>query len=88
MPSKIKNLINLLRVRQFYKNGLIFLGAFYSESLLNFSLYPILVLGFILLCCASSINYIINDLVDIEKDKRHPEKIKSRPLASGELSNR
>lgn len=86
MSNKIKNLTNLLRIRQYYKNGLIFLGAFFSKSILNFSLYPILILGFIILCCASSINYIINDLVDIEKDKRHPEKMKNRPLASGELS--
>jgi 4-hydroxybenzoate polyprenyltransferase len=86
MPSKIKSIINLLRCRQYYKNTLIFWGAFFSESLLDFSLYPILILGFILLCCASSINYIINDIRDIEKDKKHPEKLKSRPLASGELS--
>lgn len=86
MASKFRNIFNLLRVRQYYKNGLIFFGAFFSENLLNFSLYPTLILGFILLCCASSINYIINDIRDIEKDKIHPEKVKTRPLASGELS--
>jgi len=86
MSNRIKNISNLLRVRQYYKNTLIFWGAFFSESLLDFSLYPILFLGFILLCCASSINYIINDIRDIEKDKRHPEKMKNRPLASGEIS--
>ncbi|MFX1338338.1 MAG: UbiA prenyltransferase family protein, partial [Promethearchaeota archaeon] len=86
MSSRIKNILNLLRVRQYYKNTLIFWGAFFSESLLDFSLYPILFLGFILLCCASSINYIINDIRDIEKDQRHPEKMKNRPLASGEIS--
>ena len=86
MPSKIKTIFNLLRCRQYYKNTLIFWGAFFSENLLNFSLYPCLILGFILLCCASSINYIINDLLDLEKDKLHPEKLKNRPLASGELS--
>ena len=86
MASKFRNLFNLLRVRQYYKNGLIFFGAFFSETLLNFSLYPILILGFVLLCGASSINYIINDIRDIEKDKIHPEKAKNRPLASGELT--
>lgn len=86
MRQKIKNIIKLIRVRQFYKNVLVFFGAFFSESLLNFSLYICLIVGFITLCCASSINYIINDLIDIEKDKLHPEKLEGRPLASGEIS--
>ena len=84
--SRLRNILKLLRVRQFYKNTLLFFGAFFSESLLNFSLYTCLILGFIILCCASSINYIINDLIDIEKDKLHPEKLEGRPLASGEIS--
>ena len=84
MSSKVRNIIDLLRVRQYYKNGLIFFGVFFSNNLLNLSVYPILILGFILLCCTSSINYIINDLRDIEKDRR--VNLKKRPLASGELS--
>lgn len=86
MRQKIKNILKLIRIRQFYKNVLIFFGAFFSESLLNFSLYTYLIVGFITLCCASSINYITNDLIDIEKDKLHPEKLEGRPLASGEIS--
>jgi 4-hydroxybenzoate polyprenyltransferase len=43
-------------------------------------------LGFVLLCCASSFNYIINDIRDVESDKKHQEKMKKKPLASGELS--
>jgi 4-hydroxybenzoate polyprenyltransferase len=37
------------------------------------------------LCCASSFNYIINDIIDVESDKKHQEKMKKKPLASGEL---
>lgn len=84
--SKIKNVIDLLRVRQYYKNSLIFLGAFFSGNMFNITLYFSLFIGFILLCCASSINYVINDLRDIQKDKTHQEKLHKRPLASGELS--
>lgn len=86
MTNKIKSIIKLLRFRQYYKNALVFVGLFFSENLFDFSLYIPLVLGFILLCAASSINYIINDLKDIEKDKKHPEKLKKKPLASGEVS--
>lgn len=86
MPSKIRNILHLLRIRQYYKNGLIFVGIFFSERLFDFSLYFSLLIGFILLCCSSSFNYIINDLRDIEKDKFHMEKIRKKPLASGEIS--
>ena len=84
--SKIKNLLHLLRCRQYYKNGLIFVGAFFSGNILDFFVISLLIIGFAILCCASSINYIINDIRDIEKDKKHPEKFEKRPLASGELS--
>jgi 4-hydroxybenzoate polyprenyltransferase len=86
MPSKIKSIFQLLRVRQFYKNVLIFVGIFFSQNLFDISLYFQLFIGFILLCCASSFNYIINDIRDIESDKLHPEKLSKRPLASGALS--
>ena len=86
MPKKIKSIIQLLRIRQYYKNFLILVGAFFSQNLLNTNSWILLIIGFILLCCASSINYIINDIKDIKKDKNHPEKFKKKPLASGELS--
>lgn len=84
--DKLKAILNLLRIRQYYKNVLIFVAIFFSEKLFNITLYPNIILGFILLCCASSINYIINDIKDVEKDRTHPEKEKKKPLASGELS--
>jgi 4-hydroxybenzoate polyprenyltransferase len=85
MASKIRSIVNLLRVRQYYKNVLIFVGVFFSERIFDFTLYFPLILGFILLCCASSFNYIINDILDVERDKKHPEKLKKKPLASGDL---
>ncbi|MFX1276724.1 MAG: UbiA prenyltransferase family protein [Promethearchaeota archaeon] len=86
MPSKIRSLLTLLRVRQYYKNGLIFFGLFFSEKLFTIGNYLPFIIGFIVLCCASSVNYIINDIKDIADDKKHPEKLKKKPLASGEVS--
>ncbi|MFX1575239.1 MAG: UbiA prenyltransferase family protein [Promethearchaeota archaeon] len=86
MSNKIRNFLNLLRIRQYYKNTMIFVGIFFSERLLETDLYFKLLIGFILLCLSSSFNYIINDIRDIENDRKHPEKIKKKPLASGDIS--
>ena len=85
MTSKIRSVLHLLRIRQYYKNVLIFVAVFFSRKIFYPNLYFPLILGFILLCCASSFNYIINDIIDIENDKKHQEKLKKKPLASGEL---
>jgi len=85
MTSKIRSVLQLLRIRQYYKNFLIFVGVFFSQKIFYPNLYFPLILGFILLCCASSFNYIINDIIDKENDKKHQEKLKKKPLASGEL---
>ena len=84
--GKLKQILTLLRIRQYYKNVLIFIGAFFAATIFNLDVIILLIWGFIVLCCTSSISYIINDIIDIEKDKHHEEKLKKKPLASGELS--
>ncbi|KKM16221.1 hypothetical protein LCGC14_1688020 [marine sediment metagenome] len=86
MLNRIIELLHLLRVRQYYKNVVIFVGIFFSQNLFFPTHYFSLVIGFIILCFTSSFNYIINDIVDIEKDKLHTEKLKKKPLASGSIS--
>ncbi len=81
----IKDLFGLLRVRQWYKNLLIFLGLVFSFNLTNLELYPPFIAGYVLLCLVSGANYAINDVVDREKDARHSVK-KNRPLPSGRVS--
>lgn len=54
---------------------------------LSFSIdnIAITVFGFVLFSIAASIVYVINDIHDIDDDRRHPTK-KMRPLASGQVS--
>jgi 4-hydroxybenzoate polyprenyltransferase len=42
-------------------------------------------LAFAAFCLASSAVYLVNDVLDVEKDRAHPEK-RTRPIASGELA--
>lgn len=83
--EKIKNYFKLLRVNHYLKNFLVLFPLVFSSELLNLSKLKTTVLGFIAFCLTASIVYIINDLKDIENDKKHPVK-KNRPFASGKVS--
>lgn len=78
----MENYLKLMRVHHYLKNGLIFLPLFFSKNLFNVSLLKNVFLGFVAFCILSSIVYIINDIQDVEKDRKHPKKCK-RPIASG-----
>ncbi|MAG08678.1 decaprenyl-phosphate phosphoribosyltransferase [Candidatus Woesearchaeota archaeon] len=81
---KLRDIIYLMRVRQWYKNLVIFLSIIFASELLNLVGLEKTFYGFLALCFISSVNYIINDIVDIKKDINHPEK-RLRPLASGKI---
>lgn len=80
-----KDYIKLCRPLQWYKNLVIFIAIFFKAELFNLDKFLIVILGFISLCLVSSTNYIINDILDKEKDQNNPEK-RSRPVASGKVS--
>jgi len=81
----LKNFIRLMRPKHYIKNGLIFLPLLFSRNLLQPYLLKQTFFGFIIFSLASSIVYIFNDILDVEKDKKHPTK-KIRPIASGAVS--
>jgi len=87
MPIFIKkrHYLQLLRVKHWIKNILIFIPLFFSVSFFNTSLIAGTVFGFICFSLLSSIVYILNDIKDVEKDRLHSTKCR-RPLASGEIS--
>lgn len=80
----MKSVINLIRVHQWTKNFFIFTPAFFSGTLFDIAVLQEVLMGFFSFCFIASSIYIINDYVDIENDKLHPEKCK-RPLASGQV---
>lgn len=81
----LNNIAALLRVKQHYKNLLVFLPLIFVSQLLNTNAFLRVFIGFIALCAISSAGYIINDIIDRNNDKNHPEK-KQRPIASGKIS--
>jgi decaprenyl-phosphate phosphoribosyltransferase len=83
---RLLGLLNLMRPKQWVKNGfvlapLLFSGAFLDVGAVNHAFLAVL-----LFCVASSATYILNDINDIERDRRHPYKSKTRPLAAGLVS--
>jgi decaprenyl-phosphate phosphoribosyltransferase len=78
------DILDLVRVRQWYKNLLLFLPLFFSGNLFHEQYFWLTVIGFLSFCLASSFNYIVNDLKDLRSDQFHPEK-RRRALASGKV---
>jgi len=76
-----------LRPHQWTKNLLVFAALALSKHL--FERGPLLrsLFAFVLFCGLSGTVYLINDVVDVERDRLHPRK-RLRPIASGALSPR
>jgi 4-hydroxybenzoate polyprenyltransferase len=79
-----RTLRKALRLHQWAKNALIFLPLILSHNMAGPRLLSALVAFLCFSMCASA-TYILNDLLDIEADRRHPRK-RFRPFASGDLS--
>jgi 4-hydroxybenzoate polyprenyltransferase len=80
----ISGIIKTLRPKQWTKNGFIFAALIFDVKLFQVEPFLKTILGFILLCLISGTVYLINDLVDIDKDKQHPIK-QNRPIPSGQV---
>ncbi len=83
MPTLLK----LLRLKQWLKNGFVFLPMFYSRQLIDITCIEESAWAFFAFCLISSAVYCINDIKDVEADRNHPEK-RFRPIASGSISVR
>ena len=82
----MRNILNLIRIKDWLKNIILFLPLIFSGYLFNFSIYNNLILGFITFSLVSSCIYILNDILDIDRDKSHPIKRYTKPLANNSIS--
>lgn len=75
-------IISLIRPHQWAKNTFVFLPLFFGGHLFDTWCLHQAVAAFVAFSFIASAVYCINDLKDIEADKKHPKKC-MRPLASG-----
>jgi len=66
-------MFRLLRPRQWTKNLLVFAALVFAKELFDVGAVVLASLGFVAFCMASSSVYIVNDLLDVERDRLHPE---------------
>jgi decaprenyl-phosphate phosphoribosyltransferase len=84
MGEFLGNLLHFIRIKHWIKNGFVFLplffaGKIYSDFDLN------LIFLFLSFSLAASAIYVVNDIFDLETDKKHQEN-QLRPLAKGYFS--
>jgi 4-hydroxybenzoate polyprenyltransferase len=80
----LKGLLVAVRPEQWTKNLVLFAGLIFAGGLRDPRLVGLAISGFLVFCGLSGASYLLNDLVDLERDRVHPEK-RTRPVASGEL---
>lgn len=80
----LKALLKTMRPKQWTKNVFVLAALVFDLKLTNLDAVLRSLAGFALFCLISSTVYIINDIMDVEADRKHPTKCK-RPIASGKL---
>jgi len=85
--AAVYELLRAMRPKEWIKNIFVFAALAFSQERLWMRPEKVLIVcaAFVLFSMAASAIYLINDLVDVEKDRAHPKK-RNRPLASGRLS--
>jgi 4-hydroxybenzoate polyprenyltransferase/phosphoserine phosphatase len=79
----VKTWLREIRVYQWVKNLLVFVPALINHHF-DAEILMALVIAFLGFSFLASGTYVINDIFDLEADRRHPRKSR-RPLASGQI---
>lgn len=83
-PPALRTWVRAVRLYQWLKNLLLFVPLLTAHAFTGTALVT-MTLGFTAFGCVASGTYLLNDLLDLDSDRRHPRKSK-RPFASGDLS--
>lgn len=81
--SYLKSVIKQIRVYQWVKNVLLFLPALMAH-VTDLPFYYDIILAFFAFSVTASSVYVLNDLLDLGSDRKHPRK-RNRPFASGAI---
>ncbi len=81
----IKDLIKIIRPHQWIKNVFVLVPLFFGGSLTNKTDILAAAIAFFAFSFIASSIYCLNDIVDVEDDRKHPKKC-HRPIASGKVS--
>lgn len=79
-----RGMVRTMRPKQWIKNAFMFGALVFSEEHLwrSWASLTTVIAGFVVFCMAASSIYLLNDVVDVEKDRAHPRK-RHRPIAAG-----
>ncbi|HUP63927.1 MAG TPA: UbiA family prenyltransferase [Thermoanaerobaculia bacterium] len=83
--SVLRALLLEIRPHQWLKNALLILPLFLAHRLSDLDRLTDVALAFVAFSLGASAGYVINDLIDLEADRRHPVK-RHRMIATGEVS--
>lgn len=83
-PSRLRSLVQAIRVHQLPKNLLVFVPLLTAHKLSQAVTLAHCVAAFVAFSLAASSAYVLNDLLDLQNDRLHHTK-RFRPFASGNL---
>ncbi|MCC2960808.1 decaprenyl-phosphate phosphoribosyltransferase [Massilia sp. IC2-278] len=86
LSGQLLGLVKLIRPRQWIKNAFVLAPLIFTSEFMRAESVSRALTAVLLFCIASSATYIVNDMHDVERDRRHPTKSRSRPLAAGTVS--
>ena len=82
---KIGIYLKEMRIKSWLKNAFVFLPIIFALELFEWNKLVEAVILALAFCLISSAIYVLNDILDVEKDRKHEVK-KNRPIAAGQIS--